>query len=74
MLFGLENVEKGRSNGQLVGAAPALNRVNVKYEVRYPEAFFLENACFRLRPAWAFALRSDDFEGSPTRWVFDEGD
>ena len=49
-------------------------RVNVKYEVRYPEAFFLENACFRLRPAWAFALRSDDFEGSPTRWVFDEGD
>jgi adenylate cyclase len=33
VLFGLENVEKGRSNGQLVGAAPALNRVNVKYEV-----------------------------------------
>ena len=47
-------------------------RVNAKYEVRYPEAFFLDNACFRLRPTWAFALRSDDFEGSPTRWRFPE--
>ena len=48
--------------------------VNTKYEVTYPEAFFVENACFRLRPSWVFALRSDDFEGSPTRWVFDGGD
>jgi len=49
-------------------------RTNAKYDVDYPEAFFLENACFRLRPTWVFALRADDFEGSPTRWVFDDGD
>jgi hypothetical protein len=48
------------------------HRVNVKYEVSYPEAFFVENACFRLRPTWVFALRSDDFEGSPTRWLFED--
>jgi PPOX class probable F420-dependent enzyme len=47
-------------------------RVNAKYEVSYPETFFLENACFRLSPRWVFALRSDDFEGSPTRWTFGE--
>ncbi len=44
---------------------------NTKYDVSYPAAFFLENACYRLAPAWVFALRADDFEGSPTRWVFD---
>lgn len=29
------------------------------------------NSCFRIRPTWAFALRHDDFEGSPTRWSFE---
>ena len=48
------------------------HRVNAKYEVSYPEAFFVENACFRLRPTWVFALRSDDFEGAPTRWLFED--
>jgi general stress protein 26 len=28
------------------------------------------NATVRLRPEWAFALRHDDFSGSPTRWEF----
>ncbi|HMC51978.1 MAG TPA: pyridoxamine 5'-phosphate oxidase family protein [Acidimicrobiales bacterium] len=28
------------------------------------------NACFRVRPVWAFGLTGEDFTGSPTRWVF----
>jgi nitroimidazol reductase NimA-like FMN-containing flavoprotein (pyridoxamine 5'-phosphate oxidase superfamily) len=52
--------------------ADLAHRVNAKYEVSYSESSFIENACFRLRPRWAFALRSDDFEGSPTRWIFDD--
>jgi hypothetical protein len=30
------------------------------------------NACFRVRPRWAFGLRQDDFTGSPTRWTFEQ--
>jgi hypothetical protein len=29
-----------------------------------------ENSAFRVRPRWAFGLRTDDFTGSPTRWTF----
>ena len=47
--------------------------VNAKYSTSYDVDFFAENACFWLRPTWAFALRSDDFEGSPTRWDFGRG-
>jgi PPOX class probable F420-dependent enzyme len=28
------------------------------------------NAAFRVRPRWVFALTTDDFSGSPTRWAF----
>jgi PPOX class probable F420-dependent enzyme len=28
------------------------------------------NACFRMKPTWAFGLRADNFTGSPTRWTF----
>ena len=28
------------------------------------------NACFRVRPTWAFGLQAIDFTGSPTRWEF----
>jgi hypothetical protein len=28
------------------------------------------NSVFQIRPTWAFALRTDDFTGSPTRWEF----
>ena len=28
------------------------------------------NCSYRMRPSWAFALRADDFTGSPTRWIF----
>ena len=28
------------------------------------------NSCFRIDPRWAFAIRTGDFTGSPTRWRF----
>ena len=28
------------------------------------------NCTFRMRPVSVFGLRTDDFTGSPTRWVF----
>jgi nitroimidazol reductase NimA-like FMN-containing flavoprotein (pyridoxamine 5'-phosphate oxidase superfamily) len=49
-----------------------LDATNRKYSTEYtmelmdPE----KNACFRVRPAWVFGLATDDFTGSPTRWVF----
>jgi PPOX class probable F420-dependent enzyme len=30
------------------------------------------NSCFRMRPTWAFSLRTEDFTGSPTRWRFQD--
>jgi PPOX class probable F420-dependent enzyme len=46
--------------------------VNDKYRTGYSIDFFnpAENACFRVRPGWAFGLIEADFTGSPTRWVF----
>lgn len=44
--------------------------VNRKYQTSYTVGFFNANACFRVRPAWAFGLMESDFTGSPTRWVF----
>lgn len=44
---------------------------NAKYDTNYtidlldPEV----NSVYRVRPRWAFALRHDDFTGSPTRWT-----
>jgi general stress protein 26 len=45
---------------------------NRKYHVGYGIDFLdpAVNATVRLRPEWAFALRHDDFSGSPTRWRF----
>jgi PPOX class probable F420-dependent enzyme len=57
-----------------VGVAAEVARfarlVNEKYDTDYGVDFFAENACFRLRPTWAFGLESEDFEGTPTRWDF----
>ncbi len=46
--------------------------VDSKYQTNYGVAFFdsAANGCFRLSPSWVFALREDDFTGSPTRWSF----
>jgi PPOX class probable F420-dependent enzyme len=35
--------------------------------------FLAANATIRVRPHWAFGIAHDDFTGSPTRWVFEEG-
>jgi PPOX class probable F420-dependent enzyme len=49
-----------------------LTSLNAKYGTDYglemvdPQA----NCSYRMRPRWAFGLRSDDFTGSPTRWAF----
>jgi PPOX class probable F420-dependent enzyme len=49
-----------------------VERSNQKYETSYPLEFFIQpsNACFRVRPVWAFGLTESDFTGSPTRWTF----
>ncbi|HEY4872130.1 MAG TPA: pyridoxamine 5'-phosphate oxidase family protein [Candidatus Dormibacteraeota bacterium] len=46
--------------------------INDKYHTEYSVDFFNapENACFVVRPTWAFGLTESDFTGSPTRWVF----
>lgn len=61
---------------ELVTDPDALDRLlaleNAKYDTDYtielldPEV----NSAFRVRPRWAFALRQEDFTGSPTRWTF----
>lgn len=52
--------------------AEFLARSNAKYEVDYGIDFLdpAVNATVRIAPDWAFALRQDDFSGSPTRWSF----
>jgi PPOX class probable F420-dependent enzyme len=49
--------------------------VNTKYRTDYPLEFFTPDhaAVLRVQPVKAVGLRADDFEGSPTRWVFPAG-
>jgi PPOX class probable F420-dependent enzyme len=53
-----------------IGAFKA--ETNRKYQTDYSIDFFRapSNACYRIRPSWAFGLTESDFTGSPTRWVF----
>ena len=46
---------------------------NAKYGTSYGMEMLNpdENSAFRVRPQWVFALRSEAFTGTPTRWVFD---
>jgi hypothetical protein len=46
--------------------------INRKYETDYAIDFFnpTDNACFQVRPTWAFGLTEADFTGTPTRWTF----
>ena len=46
--------------------------INQKYTTDYSVDFFDpdRNACFQVRPTWAFGLTESDFTGSPTRWLF----
>jgi len=56
----------------LTGIGGFVTAINAKYKTDYSIDFFnpTENACFRVRPSWAFGLLESDFTGSPTRWVF----
>jgi PPOX class probable F420-dependent enzyme len=62
----------------IVTEPPLLQRVidlmNAKYGTEYGADFLDpgENATFRVRPRRVFGLRSGDFTGSPTRWVFED--
>jgi PPOX class probable F420-dependent enzyme len=68
-------VIEGRA--ELVTDVAAIGRfvaaINDKYRMDYGIDFFTKasNACFRVRPSWAFGLMESDFTGSPTRWTFD---
>ena len=46
--------------------------VDEKYETSYGADFYdpARNTVFALAPTWAFALRDEDFTGTPTRWTF----
>lgn len=46
---------------------------NAKYSTDYGVETLdpASNSAFRVRPRWAFGLKSDDFTGSPTRWEFE---
>jgi PPOX class probable F420-dependent enzyme len=63
---------------QIVTEQPLLQRVvdlmNAKYGTDFGLAFLdpAQNATVRVRPRRVFGLRSGDFTGSPTRWVFEE--
>jgi hypothetical protein len=47
--------------------------VNAKYGTNYGLEMLdpADNACFKVRPVWAFVLDEADFAGSPTRFRFD---
>jgi PPOX class probable F420-dependent enzyme len=61
---------------EIVRDHDAIGRFIELGNAKYPEAFshqFLDpavNATIAVRPRWAFAIRHDDFTGSPTRWTF----
>jgi len=42
-----------------------------KYEIEYSVDFFASNALFAAHPRSAFGLEEADFNGSPTKWVFE---
>jgi len=46
--------------------------LNRKYQTDYSVDFFnpMDNACYQVRPVWAFGLTEADFTGTPTRWTF----
>jgi hypothetical protein len=65
-----------QGDSELISDIEAISRfvaaVNAKYKTGYGLDFFADqaNACYRLRPVWAFGLMESDFTGSPTRWTF----
>jgi PPOX class probable F420-dependent enzyme len=62
----------------IVTGRPLLQRMidlmNAKYGTDYGVDFLdpAKNATIRVRPRRVFGLRSSDFTGSPTRWIFED--
>jgi len=67
VISGVATVVTGRDE-----IATFLAAMNAKYDTDLGIDFLdpAVNATVRLTPQWAFALRHDDFSGSPTRWRF----
>ena len=61
------DVERVADRGRIEDFA---HLVNSKYDAQYPTSFFIDNACFCLRPRRVFSLDASDFVGTPTRWRF----
>ena len=63
---------------RIVTDPPLLQRVidlmNAKYGTEFGADFLdpAQNATIRVRPRRVFGLRSSDFTGSPTRWIFED--
>jgi len=49
-----------------------LDATNAKYGTNYGEEMVdpSRNCAYRVNPTWVFALRAEDFTGTPTRWTF----
>jgi PPOX class probable F420-dependent enzyme len=64
---------------EVITDSEALARMLALENAKYHTDYSIElldpavNATIRVRPRWAFGLVEDDFTGSPTRWVFDDG-
>ena len=67
----LEGTVELRADAATISAL--LQAMNKKYESHLSLEFLdpAVNSLFQLNPVWAFGLRHDDFEGSPTRCVFE---
>ncbi len=68
----LEGLAEIVTDAGSIGRVIAL--VNAKYSTDYSPDFLdpTTQATIRVRPRWAFGLATEDFSGSPTRWVFRE--
>lgn len=46
--------------------------VNLKYRTNYPVGYFSPDqaAVAKVRPEWAYGMKSSDVDTSPTRWIF----
>jgi hypothetical protein len=54
--------------------AGMLDVLNGKYDTNIGMDFLdpKENSCWAVRPTWVVSLTEDNFEGSPTRWLFSD--
>ena len=63
-------------SAEIVRERDAIARVADLMDAKYggiTAEFLAANATIRIRPRWAFGIAHDDFTGSPTRWVFEQG-